>query len=117
MGTYNMGSGNMSKKSLDSITGFLVLFYLFVVCLMATVFLSIFNGSKYMIIVSFLGAIGITIGNHFLTKEITEKVKDEYVPTKNEKARDESQEKIQNHNIFSNSYYSFLQFFKDPSIM
>lgn len=120
IGTYNMGSGNLSKTSLDLITGFLVLFYLFVVCLMAIVFLSMSVDSHYKkIMASLLVAIGITIGNHFLTNEIIERVKGESVPTKseNEKASETSQEKIKNQNIFSSAYYSILRFFNNPSIM
>lgn len=120
IGTYDMGSGNLSKKSLDLITGFLVLFYLFVVCMMVIVFLSMSEDShSKKIMVSLLVAIGITIGNHFLTKEIIDRVKVESVPTKteSEKAKDTSQEKVQNQNIFSNAYYSILRFFNNPAIM
>jgi hypothetical protein len=118
IGTYNMGSGNLSKTSLDLMTGFLVLFYALIVFLIALVYFSMPGyQSFWMIIVSLLGAIGATIGNHFLTKEIIERVPNERAPSKKEKERDASQEKIQNQNIFTNAYYSFLRFFNDPEFM
>lgn len=120
VGTFNMGYGNLSDTSFELITGFLVLFYIFVVCMMSMVFLSMSEDShSNKIMASLLVAIGITIGNHFLTKEIIERVKGERVPTKteSEKVKDASQEKVQNQNIFSNAYYSILRFFNNPAIM
>ena len=118
IGTYNMGSGNLSKKSLDLITGFLVLFYFLIAFLIALVYFSMPGSQNFwIIIVSLLGAIGATIGNHFLTKEIIERVPNERAPSTAEKEKDTTQQKIQNQNIFTNAYYSVLMFFNDPSIM
>ena len=129
--TYNFG--NLSKQTKTDITTFEALFYTSTFSLIAAACLMILPdnvGKKNILMIApttslykwssitlFLTALSTTVGNYFVSKDLIYKLPNESVTIPTKSDTDTSEEKVQNQNVFSTTYYSILRFFKDPSIM